>query len=115
MYPYSLHIPYSLEITTKTGPAKAGFVAEFDCQIDVDYEDDENWEITSVTVEQSRWNDEFSISAKTDPDLWKIVLRSIDADWKAIQEKILEWMGEDYSDRRAARCDDAHDAWVESR
>ena len=115
MFPYSLHIPDTLEITTKTGPAKAGFVAEFNCQIDVDYEDPDNWEITGVTVEQSRWNDEFSISAKTDPDLWKIVLRALDADWKAIKDKILEWMGEDYSDRRAARCDDAHDAWAESR
>lgn len=97
----SLHIPYTLSLMANTGrdaalgTIKRGFIAEFDCAVDVEYTDHEEWEITSVTFEQTRWNDEFVVSEKSDPDLWKLVLRAIDYDWKDLGDKVRECIIED--------------------
>lgn len=114
--PYTLRIPYTLELSAKTGAFNYCFVSEFDCELVVEYADDENWEIASVRMEQTQWNPEFEISAKSDPTLWTLIERALKHDDKAICEKVLEYIYEDYSDRQAARDDDAaYDRWVESR
>lgn len=100
----SLHIPYTLNLMANIGrdaalgTIKRGFVAEFDTTLDLDYEDTQNWEITSITFEQTRWNDEFSVDEKSDPELWKLVLRAIDYDWKDLGDKVREFIIDDHAE-----------------
>ena len=105
---YQLHIPYTLTLvantgTTAMGQIKRGFVSEFDCTIDVDYNDHEDFEIISVTFEQSRWADEFHVDAKSDPDLWKLMTRAFDYDWKDLGDKIRECIVDDISESKYNR------------
>ena len=99
----SLHIPYTLSLMANIGrdaalnTIKRGFICEFDCTLDVDYSDAAEWEITSVTFEQTRWNDEFYVSEKSDHQLWALVLRAIDYDWKDLGDKVRECIIEDDS------------------
>lgn len=122
-YPYSLRFPYALELHAIIGNRDSLLLAkqyafcgvEFDAEIEVDYEDPDNWEITGLRFEQTRWNPEFTVTPKSDPDLWKLIDRALDLDDKAICAKVKEQIIEAYSDRDGERCDAAHDAWVESR
>ena len=108
----SLHIPYTLSLVANTGRSpsgliKRGFVAEFDCQIDVDYTDHEDFEVVSFTFEQTTFNDEFTVTAESDPDLYKLLARGVDYDWLSINERIQEMIASDMSDS----CDDRGD-WL---
>ena len=100
----SLHIPYTLSLMANLGrdaalgTIKRGFVAEFDTTLDVDYEDAQNWEVVSITFEQTRWNDEFHVDEASDPDLWKLVQRGLDYDWKDLQDKVRERILSDVAD-----------------
>lgn len=100
----NLHIPYTLSLMANIGrdaalgTIKRAFVAEFDTTLDVDYEDTENWEVNSITFEQTRWNDEFSVDGKSDPELWKLVLRAIDYDWKDLGDKVRECIINDHAE-----------------
>jgi hypothetical protein len=100
----SLHIPYTLTLVANTGrdpilnTIKRGFIAEFDATLDVEYTDHEDWEIVSVTFEQTRWNDEFEVSAESDPDLWKLIQRSFEYDWKDLGDKVREFIVEDHAE-----------------
>lgn len=99
----SLHIPYSLTLVANCGHTamntiKRGFVSEFECDIDVDYRDHGDWEIVSVTFEKTRWNDEFVVDENSDPDLWKLMKRAFEYDWKDLGDKIAEAISNDLSD-----------------
>lgn len=109
-FPYSLHVPHTMSLLAHLGRdfdgrAKRGFISEFDCTVDVDYENTENWEISSITIEQSRWNDEFCVTAKSDPDLWKIVTRALDHDWKDLSSRINEMILENEAYREDDHAD----------
>ncbi len=103
---FSLNVPYTLPLMANVGrdPAygtiKRGFVAEFDCTLNVEYSDADDWEVISVTVEQTRWNEEFSISEKSDPQMWKIIDRSMTYDWKDVSDRVIEMIRADISDRK---------------
>ena len=100
----SLHIPYTLTLVTNLGrdavlnTVRRGFVAEFDATLDVDYEDTRNWEITSITFEQTKWTDEFSVDEKSDPDLWKLIQRAFEYDWKDLGDKVREFIIDDHAE-----------------
>lgn len=109
-FPYSLHVPHTMSLLAHLGRdfdgrAKRGFISEFDCTVDVDYENTENWEISSITIEQSGWNNEFCVTAKSDPYLWKIVNRALDHDWKDLSARINEMIIEARVDRDGDRGD----------
>lgn len=108
-FPYTLHIPYAPQITTKIGPSEFAFVCEIDAELTVEYESAENWEIAGLLFTQSRWNPEFEVTPESDPDLWKVIQRAIDAD-KDIASRIVE-AGEE---ERAACKEDAADAAYEA-
>jgi len=96
----SLHIPYTLSLVantgrTPTGQIKRGFVSEFDCQLDVEYTDHEDFEVVSVTIEQCSFCDEFTVDAESDPELWKLMQRAVDYDWLSINERIQEMIASD--------------------
>jgi len=99
-----LHIPYTLSLVSNIGrdaalgTIKRGFVAEFDCTLDVEYSDTRDWEINSVTFEQTQWTDEFSVDEKSDPDLWKLIQRSIEYDWKDLGDKVRECIINDHAE-----------------
>ena len=107
----NLHIPYTLTLVTNLGrdavlnTIKRGFVAEFDATLDVDYADTRNWEITSITFEQTKWTDEFSVDEKSDPDLWKLIQRAIEYDWKDLGDKVREFIIEDHAEYGDGRGD----------
>lgn len=117
----SLHIPYSLSLLANTGrdPAlgtiKRGFIAEYECVLDVDYTDTQDWEVVSVTFEQTRWNDEFVVSPLSDPDLWKLVVRAMDYDWKDLSDKVRECIIDDHAECGDDRGDWLHDQLQEYR
>ena len=100
----TLHIPYTLTLVTNLGrdavlnTIKRGFVAEFDCTLDVDYEDTRDWEINSITFEQTQWNDEYSVDEKSDPDLWKLIQRAFEYDWKDLGDKLRECIIDDHAE-----------------
>lgn len=108
-FPYATHIPYTLSLLANIGRDAAlgtirrGFVAEFDCELTVEYEDAENWEITDVRFEQTRFAGEFVVSAESDPDLWKLIKRGFDYDWKDLSDKIRECVVNAWEDRRSER------------
>ena len=97
----ALRIPYTITLVTNLGRdpilnvMKRGFVAEFDATLDVEYEDFQNWEVASITFEQTKWNDEFSIDEASDPDFWKLIQRAFEYDWKDLQDKVREFIIED--------------------
>lgn len=117
----SLHIPYTLSIMANLGrdavlnTMKRGFVAEFDCTLDVDYTDASDWEVTGITFEQDRWSDEFHVDAKSDPDLWKLIQRGIEYDWKDLGDKVREMIIADIADYGDDRGDYLRDCWMENR
>lgn len=117
----SLHIPYTLSLMANIGrdaalgTIKRGFVAEFDTTLDVDYEDFQNWEIVSITFEQTRWNDEFFVDEVSDPDLWKLVKRAIEYDWKDLEDKVRECILSDRAEYGDDRGDYLRDQWMENR
>ena len=117
----TLHIPYTLTLVTNLGrdavlnTIKRGFVAEFDCTLDVDYEDTRNWEITSITFEQTKWNEEYSVDEKSDPDLWTLIQRSFEYDWKDLGDKVREFIVEDHAEYGDGRGDRLHDQISEYR
>ena len=120
-HPFTLTVPYTLSFMANIGrdaafgTIKRGFMAEFDCSIEVEYTDPDDWEIVGIHFDKTKWADGFGVDSASDPDMWKLVERALEYDWKDLESKIIELMYEDYSDRRAAREDDAHDRWVESR
>jgi hypothetical protein len=100
----TLHIPYTLTLVSNLGrdaalgTIKRGFVAEIDATLDVDYADARDWEITSITFEQTKWTDEFSVDEASDPDLWKLIERSFEYDWKDLGDKVREFIVEDHAE-----------------
>ena len=92
----ALRIPYTITLVSNLGRdpilnvMKRGFVAEFDATLDVEYEDFQNWEVASITFEQTKWNDEYSIDEASDPDMWKLIQRAFEYDWKDLQDKVRE-------------------------
>lgn len=110
---YQLHIPYTVALVANTGrcsvtgTVKHGFVSEFDCQIDVDYNDHEDFEVVSFTFEQTSFGDEFTVDQQSDPDLFKLLMRGVDYDWLSINERIQEMIASDMADA----CDDRGD-WL---
>jgi hypothetical protein len=117
LYPYSLRIPHTLALNSvlSKGPVKTyGFVAEFDCEIEIDYEDPDNWEITGLRFEQTKWNPEFTITPKSDPAFWALIDRALKLEDKEIAAKAVERMYEAWEDRQNQRCDEAHDRYVDS-
>ena len=114
-----IHIPYTLTLVTNLGrdavlnTIKRGFVAEFDCTLDVDYADTRNWEITSITFEQTKWNEEYSVDAVSDPDLWTLIQRSFEYDWKDLGDKVREFIVEDHAEYGDGRGDYLRDMQME--
>lgn len=106
---YQLHIHYTLTLVANTGKCsvtgtvKRGFVSEFDCTIDVDYSDHENFEIISFTFEQTSFGDEFTVDKDSDPDLFKLLMRGVDYEWLSIYECIQEMIAADISDAQYNR------------
>lgn len=111
--PYTLRIPYTLELGTKIGTHTWAFVSEFDAELVVDYEDLDNWEITGLRFEQSRWNPEFEVTPKSDPDLWKLIDRSLDLDDKAVAEKVRQQIIDDRMCAESDRGDQMYEAYRE--
>lgn len=105
-YPHTIHVPHTLSFMANIGRDKAlgthirGFVAEFDCSIDVEYSEPADYEIASVTFEQTRFDAEFTVTPKTDPELWAIIKRAFDYDWKGLEAKIAEMIHADIGDRK---------------
>ena len=105
-YPYTLRVPYTLSLMANVGrdvalnTIKRGFVAEFDCELVVEYEDTDNWEVDHIRFEQTRWNEEYTVSPTSDPDLWKLVERALEYDWKDLGDKVRELIVEAWYDRR---------------
>lgn len=122
-YPFSLRIPYALELYAVTGnqgslflqPKHSFLGAELDCELVVGYEDTTNWEIEALRFEQTRWNPEFEVTAKSDPDLWKLIDRALDLDDKAVCARVIELINEAYYDRQAMREDAMADRYEEYR
>lgn len=117
----TLHIPYTLTLVSNLGrdatlgTIKRGFVAEFDCTLDLDYTDTRDWEITSITFEQTKYTDEFSVDEKSDPQLWALVQRAFEYDWKDLGDKVREFIIEDHAEYGDGRGDRLHDQISEYR
>ena len=115
----TLHIPYTLTLVSNLGrdavlsTIKRGFVAEFDCTLDIDYENTRNWEITSITFEQTKYTEEFSVDEKSDPDLWKLIQRAFEYDWKDLGDKVRECIIDDKADYDDGRGDLEYDLRAE--
>lgn len=106
----SLRIPYALEfnalIGSTNGIKQYAFTGmELDAELVVEYEDSQNWEITGLRFEQSRWNPEFEVTPTSDPDLWKLIERAIDLDDKAIAARVVEAGEEELASIAADRGD----------
>ena len=111
MYPYTLRVPYTLQLTTKIGPHQSAFVCEIDAELVVEYEDTQNWEISALRFEQTRWNPEFEVTPESDPDLWKLVERALDMDDKTIAARIVEAGEEERAACKADAADQAYEAY----
>ena len=112
----TLHIPYTLEISALIGNTNgvrqfAFCGCEFDAELVVEYTSPEDWEITGLLFTQTRWNPEFEVTGESDPDLWRVIVRGIDLDDKAISSLVVEQIHEDI----AARRDDYADYLLEQR
>lgn len=116
-YPYTVRFPYALELSAITGTSGMtktyGFVAEIDAELVVEYTSPEDWEITGLRFEQTKWNPEYEITHETDPDMWKVISRSLDLNDKDIATRVVEQILEDYTSRREERADQAYEDYRE--
>lgn len=109
----SLKIDWCLELWGKhvaqTADKKSAFLAEFDCELGVDWEPDYygdgyTYHIDSVTVEWGKHR--HIITPESDPEMWVILKRGIDADAERLRERILEGIAESLSDEIYAASND---------
>jgi len=80
---------------------KSAFVAEFDCELTVDWEPDYDgdgytYSIEAVTVEWQKHR--HIITPKSDPELWVIIKRGLALDTEKLRERIHEGIDEALSD-----------------
>lgn len=110
----SLNIPWCLELWGKhiaqAAEQKSAFIAEFDCELGIDWEPDYygdgyTYRVDSVTVEWGK--NRHIITQKSDPELWVIIRRGIDNDAEKLRERILDGIGEAVSDQIYYASDDA--------
>lgn len=101
----SLNIDWTLELwgnhIAQAADQKAAFIAEFDCELGVDWEPDYYgdgyiYRIDSVTVEWGKHR--HIITQKSDPEMWVILKRGIDNEKERLKKRILEGIAEAVSD-----------------
>ena len=106
-----LNIPYTLTIAAAGD--KSHFVTEFDCELEVTFDSPEDWYIDAVAFTAYRDQPAFSVTAKSDPDLWKLMERAFEHSSMSISDKVLEAAYEARRDRMADYGDYLHDIRME--
>lgn len=87
----SLSIDTTLDLCTRHGT----LVAQADCQLGIEYWEGGSdglwdWCVESVYFEPTSWNKAETITKETDPDMWPIILRAVNADRASLDEKVQE-------------------------
>ena len=98
-----LNIPYTLTLAASGDTTH--IVAELDCELEVTFDDLDNWGIDAVIFSKSLYNPAFTVTPKSDPDLWKLLERTLERDSTSIADKVMEAAIEERMDRLAARAD----------
>ena len=102
----SITIPWCLELWGKhvaqAADMKSAFIAEFDCELSIDWEPDFHadgyiYSVDAVTVEWGKHR--HIITPKSDPEMWVIIKRGIDSDCERLRERILDGISEALSDQ----------------
>lgn len=106
-----LNIPYTLTIAAAA--SKSQFVTEFDCELEVTFDSPEDWYIDAVLFTAYRDIPAFSVTPKTDPDLWKLMERAFEHSSMSISDKVMEAAAEARNDRLADHADYLHDIRME--
>ena len=96
-------IPYTLTLAAVGD--KSRFVTEFDCVLDVEFDSPEDWTIEAVDFPKSGNSPEFSVTATSDPDLWRLMERAFDHSEMRIANAVTRWAAEEAADRVADRAD----------
>lgn len=98
-----LNIPYTLTIAAAGD--KSHFVTEFDCELSIDLTDFEDWFIDEVNFPKSGNTPAFTVTPKSDPDLWKLLERAFEHSSARIADKVIRAAIEERNDRLADRAD----------
>jgi len=110
----SITLEWTLSIVA-AGNAQ-NFVTEFDCVLDIEVDDSDEYpdfSVESVDFTKSGNSPAFTVSEKSDPDLWKLIERAIDRDQIKIADKVVEYLIDEKMSRLADRADHYRDMMMD--